>query len=129
MASFVTATSRSSLRSLKRLRNGSAAFWLSFDGRKKRRCFGCLFSAPAFVMAIVRAGEASISMRALGSVSIATEIHRCEPALDLERGCREPAYAEGPHPTGKGVGVGNFRLVPTTRPKKRSPPLEIHLWG
>jgi putative ABC transport system substrate-binding protein len=30
-------------------------------------------------------------MRALGSVSVATEIHRCEPALDLERG--RPVYS------------------------------------
>src|ERR1700722_1052749 len=51
MASFVTAASRSSFRSLRRLRNALAAFWLFFDGRKKRRCFGCLFSAPAFAMA------------------------------------------------------------------------------
>src|SRR6476620_9934798 len=68
-------------------------------------------------------------MRALGSVSVATEIHPCEPALNLERGRPETAYAEGPHPTGKGAGVGNFRLVPTTRAEKRSPPLEIQLWG
>ena len=68
-------------------------------------------------------------MRAFGSVSVATEIQGCEPALDLERGRREPAYAEGPHPTGKGAGVDNFRLVPTTRAEKRSPPLEIQLWG
>src|ERR1700680_4992557 len=68
-------------------------------------------------------------MRALGSVSVATEIHRCEPALDLERGRPKTAYAEGPHPTGKGAGVSNFRLVPTTRAEKRSPPLEIQLWG
>src|ERR1700730_4182133 len=68
-------------------------------------------------------------MRARGAVSVATGIHGCEPALDLERGRREATYTERPHPTGKGAGVGNFRLVPTTPAETRSPPLEIQLGG
>src|SRR5208337_107416 len=51
MVSFVTAASRSSLRSFNRFRNASAAVWLFLEGRKKRKCFGCLFCAAAFVIA------------------------------------------------------------------------------
>jgi hypothetical protein len=66
-------------------------------------------------------------VRPLGPVSIATTINGRDPALDLERSCRQAAYIYGPHPTGKGAGVDNIRLVPTTRAEKRPPPLKIQL--
>jgi len=50
---------------------------------------------------VVHSFEASIPIGPLDPVSIAADIQ-----------CREPADAYGAHPTGKGLGVDTFRIVP-----------------
>src|SRR5262249_25607195 len=77
---------------------------------------------------VVGADETNIPLRPLGPISIATEIHGRETALDLELSHVQAAYGHGSHPTGKGAGVDDIRLVPATRSEKRCPRLEIQSW-
>src|SRR5215831_12783723 len=77
---------------------------------------------------IVSPDETNIALRPLGPVSIATEIYRRGPALDLELSRVQAAYGHGSHPTGKGAGVDDIRLVPAARSEKRCPRLEIQSW-
>jgi hypothetical protein len=77
---------------------------------------------------VVGADETNIALRPLGPVSIATAIHGRGPALDLELSRVQAAYGHGSHPTGKGAGVDDIRLVPAARSEKRCPRLEIQSW-
>jgi hypothetical protein len=50
------------------------------------------------------------------------------PPLDLHRCGREPAYARGTQPTGKGVRRGDSQLTATIRSEQRPPRIEIKAW-
>src|SRR5262249_8843286 len=77
---------------------------------------------------VAGADETNLPLRPLGPVSIATAIHGGGPALDLELSRVQAAYGHGSHPTGKGAGVDDIRLVPAARSEKRCPRLEIQPW-
>jgi hypothetical protein len=38
-----------------------------------------------------------------------------KPALDLDRGCRDPVNAYSAHPTGKSIGVDHFVVASARR--------------
>lgn len=60
--------------------------------------------------------------------SLQVELHGRGPALDLELSRVQAAYGHGSHPTGKGAGVDDIRLVPAARSEKRCPRFEIQSW-
>src|SRR6516162_8142628 len=77
---------------------------------------------------VIGADETNIPLLPLGSVRIATGIHGRGPALDLELSRVQAAYGHWSHPTGKGAGVDDIRLVPAAPSEKRCPRLEIQSW-
>src|SRR5215469_3891460 len=77
---------------------------------------------------VICADETNIPLLPLGPVRIATGIHGRGPALDLELSRVQAAYSHGSHPTSKGAGVDDIRLVPAARSQKRCPRLEIQSW-
>jgi hypothetical protein len=52
-------------------------------------------------------------------------IHGRKPALDLDRGCRDPVNAYSAHPTGKSIGVDHFVVASARRAEQSRPLLEV----
>jgi hypothetical protein len=52
-------------------------------------------------------------------------IHGRKPALDLDRGCRDPVNAYSARPTGKSIGVDHFVVAGARRAEEGRPLLEV----